>query len=232
MPRSSNRLPSQLRTGFTTVRNFVFTSDELAVEERSTSALPAASAVVEAVAVRTTTRSPGRRGDRAPRRLRPRASSIPPPAARTDGAGSAGRSPWPGPGADHDSGPPLRRRSRRGPCARRTAARGQGDGPGVLGRRVVREVVDDELVVDPQADPVVAGRVERVGPRDLRPHLAVPPDAEGVGADPRDRRPRAPVEVHGGIEARHLGPGEVLVVVVRPQQAEPRRARRYRKVAV
>src|SRR5688500_12729122 len=49
---------SQLSTGVTTVRNLVLTCDDVAADERSTRALPAASAVVTALAARTTGVSP------------------------------------------------------------------------------------------------------------------------------------------------------------------------------
>jgi hypothetical protein len=79
----------------------------------------------------------------------------------------------------------------------------------------------DLHVVDEQAHAVVAGREERVGPRDLRAHLARPAHAEGVGGDAGHGHARAPVEVHGGVEARDDRAREVLVVEVVALQPTP-----------
>jgi hypothetical protein len=94
----------------------------------------------------------------------------------------------------------------------------QRDRPRVLGARMIGPVVDEQLAVDPEADAVVALRVEGVRAARRRVHRADPADAERVGADARHGRAGAPDEVHGAVDAVRSGSGEVEVVVVRRAQ--------------
>ena len=105
-------------------------------------------------------------------------------------------------------------------------AAAEGDGAAPFGRILGNPFVDQELAVDPEADAVVGGGVERVGLVGVVGlHLAEPPDGEVVGGGvPRagERADCAPIKADGGIvinPGRRAGEG-VGRGLVRPIEAE------------
>src|SRR6185503_8107167 len=70
-------------------------------------------------------------------------------------------------------------------------------------------------------DAVVRRRVEAIGLGVPRTDATGPTDGKRVGADGGIGRARAPIEVHGRIDARELGGAEVRVVEVLAAQPSP-----------
>ena len=85
---------------------------------------------------------------------------------------------------------------------------------GVLGCALVDPTVDEQLIIDPEAEAVVRIGIESVAPGKNWHDLADPPDREVIWINSRIRRAEAPVEVDCGIVAAEDGVREIGVIKI------------------
>ena len=83
---------------------------------------------------------------------------------------------------------------------------------------MISPMVDDQLLIHPQTDAVVAYRMKRDHFCRQRPDLTSPAHRKRVRTNARRRRPTRPIELHRGVRAHHARAGEIRVIVIRTNQ--------------
>src|SRR6185369_8170190 len=85
-------------------------------------------------------------------------------------------------------------------------------------QRLFLPLVEDQSVVDPQADAGIGFGVKGIVLGEFGLHFANPPNAKSGSVQTAHRRLLTPIKRNYGVDSRHVRPGEIGILKINPQQ--------------